>query len=69
MTRVTLLLVLSLAPALVGLAALPTANAHVCIEGHRVPGGCETCPDLTPIHWHTDNVGGARFAQTICVLP
>jgi hypothetical protein len=69
MIRATLLLTLCLAPALVGLAAVPTASAHVCVEGNRFPGGCETCLDLGLFHWHTDNVAGAYPARTICVLP
>ena len=68
MPKATLLVAtLLLGTALVVLAA-PSATAHVCIEGWRVPG-CDDCPDLGLFHWHPDEVAGIRFAAPICVLP
>lgn len=69
MLRARLLVVLILAPALVGLAALPTSSAHVCIEGTG-EARCSTCPDwLGLYHYHPDNVAGIYFYYGYCVLP
>lgn len=69
MARTTLLiLALCLTPALLGLAALPSASAHVCIEGARA-AGCHNCPDLGLYHWHPTEIAGGQFAYAVCVLP